>query len=237
MPSSAAKFHLPAIQVAGVRNVPEAEMLMAAGVDLIGIPLRLDVHAADVTDEEARAIFDVVSAPHLGVLITYLSDPKAVVDLTGFLGVNIVQLHGPVASAQLSDLRRRAPELLVIKSLVVGKTPVSDVLSRETAWSPWVDAFITDTYDASTGASGATGKTHDWSVSREIVSRSTKPVILAGGLNADNVGDAIRAVKPAGVDVHTGVEDARGDKDSAKVAAFVREARAAFGSLKMKVEG
>lgn len=229
-------FDVPVIQVAGVRSIAEASMLMSAGVDLIGIPLRLAVHTPDVTDDEARKIFNAIITPHRGVLITYLSDPKAVLELTVFLGVNAVQLHGPVEPETLAELRRRAPRLLIIKSLIAGREPVSTLLDQMMSRSENSDAFITDTYDPESGASGATGKTHDWRISREIVVRSPKPVILAGGLTPVNVGDAIRAVRPAGVDVHTGVEDPAGSKDPEKVAAFVREARTAFASIKKEAD-
>ena len=76
--------------------------------------------------------------------------------------------------------------------------------------APLVDCFITDTFDPSTGARGATGKTHDWAVSRRLVEASPKPVILAGGLHPGNLGEAVRGVRPAGVDVHTGIEEPDG---------------------------
>ena len=72
---------------------------------------------------------------------------------------------------------------------------------------------------------------HDWAISRRLVELSTRPVILAGGLTAANVGPAIAAVRPAGVDVHTGVEDKNGRKDPHLVTRFVHEARRAFAAL------
>jgi phosphoribosylanthranilate isomerase len=71
-------------------------------------------------------------------------------------------------------------------------------------------------------------RTHDWGLSRRLVELSARPVILAGGLTPANVGQAISVVRPAGVDVHTGVEDATGRKDRARMLAFVAEASAAF---------
>jgi len=73
---------------------------------------------------------------------------------------------------------------------------------------------------------GITGKVHDWTVSRKIVEQSKRPVILAGGLNPDNVAAAIKAVQPWAVDSCTGTDVCRGKKDLAKVAAFVKAARA-----------
>ena len=98
--------------------------------------------------------------------------------------------------------------------------------------SPLVNAFITDTFDPKTAASGATGKTHDWSVSRRLVELSDRPVILAGGLTPENVKRAIQEVPPAGVDSHTGVEDSTGRKSREKVQKFLSEASEAFELVK-----
>ncbi len=82
-----------------------------------------------------------------------------------------------------------------------------------------------------TGACGATGKTHNWDISRRLVPFSPKPVILAGGLNPDNVREAIQYIRPAGVDVHTGVESSNGRKAPHLVRKFVAEARDAFAKV------
>ncbi len=100
--------------------------------------------------------------------------------------------------------------------------------------SPFVDAFITDTFDPKTGASGATGKTHDWRVSRRLVELADRPVILAGGLTPENVKRAILEVRPAGVDSHTGVEDTSGRKSREKVRKFLSEAYEGFAIVKAK---
>lgn len=237
-------------------------MLTAAGVDWLGFPLRLAVHAPDLSEDAAAAIVRTLRPPHAAVLITYLDRAAEVVELCRRLGVRRVQLHGPVPVAELAAIKASDPGLLVIKSLVVragddladraghaagertagsradpvagdpaGAPPSLVALERElSATSPHVDAFITDTYDPATGASGATGKTHDWEVSRRLVALSPRPVLLAGGLVPGNVARAIHAVRPAGVDAHTGVEGPDGRKDSARVRAFVAAARAAFAA-------
>jgi len=98
-------------------------------------------------------------------------------------------------------------------------------------YAPLVDAFITDSWDPATGACGATGRVHDWDVSRQLAELSPKPLILAGGLGPENVRQAIIQVRPAGVDAHTGVERPDGRKDEKRVRSFVEEARAAFWEL------
>ncbi len=99
--------------------------------------------------------------------------------------------------------------------------------------SAFVDDYITDTYDPIRKTSGDTGKTHDWGISQRLVQLSNRPVILAGGLTPDNVRMAILQVKPAGVDCHTGVEDASGRKSREKVERFVAEAETGFNHIEL----
>lgn len=226
----------PLIQVAGIRDWAEAEMLVKCGVHYLGFPLRLDVNQEDLSEEAAADIFRRLRPPAHGVLITYLNEAKAIADFCQATGARIVQLHGDVARGELERLRELSPTLTIIKSLVVGRHS-SVVLERLVAeLAPLVDGFITDTYAPETGASGATGRTHDWNVSRRLVLLSPKPVILAGGLTPSNVRQAIAAVRPAGVDVHTGVEDTSGRKDRAKVLTFVSEAKAGFAECERRLD-
>ena len=87
--------------------------------------------------------------------------------------------------------------------------------------------------DPITGRLGATGITHDWSLSSKIVNAASVPVILAGGLKPDNVVEAILTVMPAGVDTHTGIEDSDGSRNFAKIKAFAQAALDAFKFTKM----
>ncbi len=224
------------IQIAGVKSLEEAEMLIANGVEFIGFPLRLTVNAEDTTEEEAREIIKQIKSKSKPVLITYLSNHKEIIDFCEFLNVEIVQLHGEISRDKLAKLKEAKPELKVIKSLVVKQNNARELLETLKELEPFADAFITDTFDPETKAEGATGKTHDWNVSAELVRLSGKPVILAGGLTPENVAEAIRKVKPAGVDSHTGVEDEDGNKNPEKVKAFVNAAKKAFAELNSPAE-
>jgi len=222
------RLRIPLIQIAGVRNPAEAKLLEECGVGYLGFPLRLPVHAEDASDAEVARMVREIKPPAQGVLITYLDDPEAIAALCRALGVRIVQLHGYVHTAALDRLRGLDPDLSIVKSLVVGRKDPAALEADVLEMSPRVDAFLTDTWDPASGASGATGRTHDWRVSRRLVEISPRPVVLAGGLTPENVAAAIREVRPAGVDSHTGVEDASGAKSRDKVARFVREAMAQF---------
>jgi phosphoribosylanthranilate isomerase len=115
-------------------------------------------------------------------LITYLDHAEDIVALSRKIGVNMVQLHGKIAAGELRRLRALAPDFHILKSLIVRGDNEAALHQDVERFAPLVDGFITDSFDAVTGASGATGKTHDWSISRKLVKASPKPVILAGGL-------------------------------------------------------
>lgn len=219
----------PLIQVAGICDAAEAALVQECGVRYLGFPLRLPVNREDLTEAEAAAIIRSLRPPVRGVLITYLDQAEAVIAFCHALGARMVQLHGDISTRELARLRQLDTGLTIIKSLVVGRHPMPVLEALVTELGPLVDGFLTDTYAPDTGAAGATGRTHDWALSRRLVELSVRPVILAGGLTPANVRQAISTVRPAGVDVHTGVEDASGRKDRAKLQAFVAEASEAFG--------
>ena len=220
------------IQIAGVIDAPEAQMLQQYGVRYLGFPLRLPVHREDLTEEAAAAIIKSLAPPIFGVLITYLDEANEIAAFSHALGARIVQLHGDIDRDELKRLKTLDPNLTVIKSLVIGMRDDRALQGTLSKLSPFVDAFITDTFDPKTGASGATGKTHDWRVSRRVVELADRPIILAGGLTPANVKRAILEVRPAGVDSHTGVEDSTGRKSREKVQKFLSEANEAFDLVK-----
>lgn len=220
------------IQIAGVIDAAEAQMLQQCGVRYLGFPLRLTVHREDLTESEAAMIIKSLVPPVSGVLITYLDEANEIAAFCHALGARIVQLHGEIDRDELKRLKTLDPTLTVIKSLVVGMHDDKTVEAMVSKLSPFVNAFITDTFDPKTGALGATGKTHDWSVSRRLVELSDRPVILAGGLTPENVRRAILEVRPAGVDSHTGIEDSTGRKSREKVQKFLSEAYQAFQLVK-----
>jgi len=203
-------------------------MLQQCGVRYLGFPLRLPVHREDLTEQDASAIIKSLTPPVFGVLITYLHEAAEIAGFCHALGARIVQLHGDIDRDELKRLKTLDPSLAVIKSLIVGMRDDKAPEATLSELSPFVDAFITDTFDPKTGASGATGKTHDWRVSRRLVELADRPVILAGGLTPENVKRAILEARPAGLDSHTGVENSAGRKSREKVQKFLSEANEAF---------
>jgi len=226
---SSGSSDLGLVQIAGVLDVEEGRMLLEAGTDQLGFPMGLAVHAEELEPDQAREIVRRLSLGRRGILITYLETAVEILDLCRAVGLRRVQLHEEIRLTEIARLRMADPKLFIMKSLVVRESNVSQLLDLLRAYQPFVDAFITDTYDPETLACGATGKTHDWDISRLLVERSSRPVILAGGLRPENVGKAIARVGPAGVDAHTGLEGPDGRKDLNRVRSFVQEAKRAFG--------
>jgi len=215
------------IQIAGIHDIEEARLCESLGIRWLGFPLFLDVHTPDCSVEEAQSIIHDLQAETRPVLITYLTDPKKITEVADYLGVQWVQLHALWSLEGLDQLRQIAPTLKIIKSIVIHpgmatQTPYYQQFSNR------VEAFLTDTFDPGTGASGATGKIHDWAISRDLVEALEPPVILAGGLTPHNVADAIKMVHPYGVDCHTGVEDQNGRKDPKKLEMFIQACEQAF---------
>jgi phosphoribosylanthranilate isomerase len=221
----------PIIQIAGVIDLAEAELLVREGANWLGFPLRVPDGREDLSETDAKEIIKILGARANTVLITYLNNSAEIIDFCDYLGVSGLQLHGPIACSELAAIRTKRPNLFLIKSLVVGADNTPELKTLVQELGSCVDAFLTDTYDPATGRSGATGKTHDWSVSRQLVRVSPKPVILAGGLDPGNVRDAILEVRPAGVDSHSRVEGRDGRKDLNLVSQFVAEANRAFGII------
>jgi phosphoribosylanthranilate isomerase len=135
--------------------------------------------------------------------------------------LDVLQLHGEFDRSTLSVLRRRFPGQLwgVVRVSAEGTT-VGD-------WARWdsVDALVVDTW--SRDALGGTGVPFDWEGSAKAIAavRGRRTIVLAGGLTPDNVATGIATLAPNVVDVSSGVERVDGEKDPARVAAFVRAAR------------
>ena len=222
------------IQIAGVLNQKEADLLVSLEVPYIGFPFRLDFHREDLSPEQGKLIIKRLPPETRAVLITYLRQAGEVAELSDYLGTGVVQLHGDITANEVMKLRTSRRDLKIIKSVIIGKSPLPQLFGLLEQFYPVVDAFITDTHDPVSGATGATGKIHDWEISRKIVNLSPVPVILAGGLSSENVRSAILKVQPSGVDVHSGVEDNLGRKEPDKIKLFMKIATRALSEINEK---
>jgi phosphoribosylanthranilate isomerase len=214
------------VKICGVTNAEDARAACEAGVDAIGLnfyprsPRALSVNKA----VELRA--QIPSGVQVfGVFVN--AEVAEVMEIFRNVRLHALQLHGDESPITVAQLARLAP---VFKALRVG--PDFSAVTLESY--PGVSGFLFDTADAGPGQYGGTGRLADWEVAQQVA-RSHR-VILAGGLNADNVAAAILQVRPYGVDVASGVEASPGAKDHAQLREFVREARRADQELNSPVE-
>lgn len=224
----------PIIQIAGIKDLAEAQQLIQLGCHALGFPLRLPINQADQTEAKAAEIIKTLPPNIHSILICYETQANEIQKFASFLGTSIVQLHNQITLKELKKLRLIAPELIIIKSLIVrtNNTPELELQIQEQ--SSWVDLFITDSHNPITGADGATGLTHDWRISQHLIKICPKPIILAGGLTPGNVVQAIEQVRPFGIDVHTGIEGPDGYKSSTLTQEFITQAQQAFLKISQK---
>jgi phosphoribosylanthranilate isomerase len=220
----------PRIQIAGVSSLAEALFCREVGIDAVGFTLELPHGPHDgLTTDRAASIIRRLPKGLLPVIITYVSTAQSARRLIADTGGRAIQFHGGISESELRIFRDLCPQVKTIGRVTV--TGEESMQAAEVFKPPLRDAIILDSLDPTTGKIGATGRTHDWSTSARIVRAASVPVILAGGLNPDNVREAILTVKPHGVDAHTGVEDADGTRNLDKTKAFAVEALAAFTVL------
>jgi phosphoribosylanthranilate isomerase len=213
------------VKICGIRNEKEARAALDCGATALGFLVGLTHRAEDRIDAAtARDIVRRLPAGTEAVLVTHLLDPAVVADLASFVGAWTVQIHGAMSIPDLRRLRTQAQDTRLLKAVhVTGE----DALKWAVVYAAVADALVLDSRTAD--RLGGTGLTHDWSVSRRIVATvSPLPVYLAGGLRPENVARAIAQVRPAGVDVNSGVEDGDGRKDPARMRDFVGRAGAAL---------
>jgi phosphoribosylanthranilate isomerase len=191
------------VQIYTIQTQAEALALVKMGVDYIGlIPAAIGL-PGEVRHEQARLIFTSIGNQAVKVALTVESDLNKISRMVSTVQPDILHLageQGSIPPENVIKIKRAFPSLKIMQAVpVVGQHAVEIARSYEEI----ADFLIVDSYSKNIEGIGAAGVTHDWSISREIVRQSRLPVILAGGLSPLNVEEAIRFVKPAGVDSFT----------------------------------
>ena len=220
-------------QLYTMQSVAEALACADAGVDHLGITPPHGGLPGEVPIRLAAEIVRALGGRATPVVLTVWTDPVAIAELVDATRPAILQLCPPAhltSPSKVEAVRALIPGVPVMQAVSVTG---SESLAEARAYAEVVDYLILDTSDPNIGGVGASGATHDWQVSREIVRTVRVPVILAGGLSPENVAEAIRVVRPWGVDslTHTNVALPGGGfrKDLDRVRAFVAAALGALG--------
>jgi phosphoribosylanthranilate isomerase len=208
------------VKICGITNLEDALVTADAGADLLGFVF-VSSSPRCIEPERAREIVAALKAR--GALLrfvgVFVNEPlERVCAVIELVQLDLAQLHGNEAAPMVRALSPRAYKALRPRDEVEAQAQVAEYRAVANGNVP---AFIVDAFDAQ--RYGGTGQRADWSLAARIAREF--PILLAGGLGAENVADAIRAVRPWGVDVSSGVERAPGLKDHEQVRRFVQAAK------------
>lgn len=213
------------IKVCGITSPADARLAVEAGADALG----LNFYANSPRFLEPRRAGQIVAAlagqPVVKVGLFVNEPAEAVARVCDELGLDLVQLHGDEPPEYLRRLTGR-PVMRAFRVGPAGLGPVFDYLGRCAELGAMPARVLLDSY--AKGVYGGSGQSGDWAVLAQYPGEDRPPLVLAGGLGPENVATAIRAVRPAAVDVASGVELAPGRKSSELMARFVALARSAF---------
>ncbi|MGA9398148.1 MAG: phosphoribosylanthranilate isomerase [Anaerolineaceae bacterium] len=219
------------IQIYAFAKIEIMLQAVAAGVDQIGFIAGIyDLVHGELDFRSASTLAREVPKPAKSVALTMSTDINEILRMAELVHPDILHISSEtdaVGIDQMAEIRARLdPTTQLMKAIAV-----ADQNSIDTAvhFASVSDILLLDTKAKGFPGVGATGKTHDWKLSREIVARSPVSVILAGGLNAQNVRSAIQSVNPWGVDSNTST-NIPGDplvKDIVRIQEFVKAVRIA----------
>jgi phosphoribosylanthranilate isomerase len=204
------------VKICGITSLEDARMAVEAGADAVGFVF-FPGSPRSVTVQTVAEISRSLPGRVLRVGVFADAAPTMILPTVSTCALDAVQLHGE-ESPEFCDALAPFPVWKAFR--VRGR----EVLQQLAAYRDMTAAWLLDSYVE--GQPGGTGATFNWELAREA-QQLAHPIVLAGGLTPDNVAEAVRRVRPAAVDVSSGVESAPGRKDPDKVRRFIAAARAA----------
>lgn len=198
------------VKICGITNVDDALHAAACGADALGFVF-YEKSPRCLLPEAARQIIACLP-PFVTTVGLFVNEaPERIRQVADFCGLDVIQLHGDEGPEQ-----SHLPPYRVIKALRVKDETSLARLEEYRVSAILLDAWVPGVY-------GGTGEKFDWDLAAAVARQ--RPVVLAGGLMPENVAEAVRTVRPYGVDVSSGVEAAPGKKDPDKVCEFIRQAK------------
>ncbi len=211
------------VQIYEINSADDAREMAEMGVDHVGVLVGKGKYPRELPIEKAKIIFQSVPSQNKKVALSLSNDSAEISEIIERLNPDILHLgidEEILTSSKVKEIRVKYPKLKIMRSIAVVDDG-SIKLAKE--YEETVDYLLLDTYKSQLGA---TGETHNWDISKKIVESVKIPVILAGGLGPDNVAEAIKKVRPAGVDSKTKTDKIGShEKDIEKVKEFLKIAK------------
>ncbi|MCA3029428.1 MAG: phosphoribosylanthranilate isomerase [Rhodocyclaceae bacterium] len=215
---------MPNVKLCCIASIAEAELAISSAATALGLVSAMPSGPGVIDERQIATIAAHVAttAPSIRTfLLTAKTEATDIIAQHQRCRTTTLQLVDHVPHAVLRELRRALPTVELVQVIhVIGEASLNEAINA----APLVDVILLDSGNQSLAVKelGGTGRTHDWSVSRQIRDAVDKPVFLAGGLNAANLRDAVAAVQPYGLDVCSGLRT-NGLLDARKVNDFMRE--------------
>ena len=208
------------IKICCISTIAEAQTAISFGASAIGLVGKMPSGQGVISDDLICSIAKSVPPPVATFLLTSETSSGGVVNHHRKVNTNTIQIVDALKLGSYRDIREKLPNVKIVQVIhVLYERSIVEALKI----SEKVDALLLDSGNPNLAVKelGGTGRTHNWAISRKIVEQSKVPVFLAGGLNAENVREAIEIVQPFGVDVCSGVRTEE-KLDGRKLEAFFK---------------
>jgi len=215
--------HRTRIKICGLTRAEDLQAAIDAGADAIGLVF-YPASPRYIAPEQAARLLAAVPPYVTTVGLFVNAEPQQVAAVVAAAPVSTLQFHGDETPEQCRRAAEAAKRRFMRALRVAPGAAAADLLKYEQDYRAAGDLFCGLLMDAWVDEFGGSGKVFDWSlIPEELAPRA----VLSGGLNAHNVTDAVRRVRPYAVDVSSGVEQAKGIKDAVKIREFIERVRAA----------
>jgi len=193
-------------KICGIRTEEDLKAAVESGADAVGFLLG-QVHPSKdfILPGTAARLVRALPPWITPVIVTHLTEPDEILELSDRTGITTIQLHGGSSPSEVQRVRDGLPPAGKVIVTIHPDSETDFVIFKD--YYSLADAFLIDSFDRATGRVGGTGKTNDWSLAAKFVGESPLPVILAGGLTPENAAEAIRTVRPYGLDANSGLKN------------------------------
>lgn len=204
-------------------SLQEVQLAIQAGADAVGFVCATPTSVRTIDKLKVAQITPLIPPPIGTFLLSSEHTASSISENVQLSGVSTVQILSHISLEESERLAKLMPTTKRVQVIHIESEQSLDLIDK---YSPYVHAFLLDSGrpNLDTPEYGGTGRTHDWTISAEFVKKSPHPVFLAGGLTTENVAEAIKLVRPFGVDLCSGVRT-NSYLDPDKLKAFVAEVR------------
>ncbi|ADB36435.1 phosphoribosylanthranilate isomerase [Spirosoma linguale] len=209
------------VKICCISSIAEAQTAIRLGADALGLVGRMPSGPGVVSDDLAAQVVQVTPPPIATFMLTSETTVDGILAHQRRVGANTIQLVDAVSAGTYTQLKAALPSVKLVQVIhVIDERNIDEALL---AVQLGADTLLLDSGNPNLAVKelGGTGRIHNWQVSRQIVEQSPVPVFLAGGLNSNNVREAIDSVGPFGLDICSGVRT-NGQLDTQKLEAFMR---------------